>query len=294
MKKYIPRYMTDKANLAFFLMFVAFYALIFIFVYRPFGSDRWLSINNNVDRFVFYAILVVLMGIAILTVSRLLMCMVAKKKNISIPMYCFWMFMEVALIAFAVTLFAWLVTKKIDYRAYFEIYPRSFSITFLILFIPYIISYMYFGIRHKEKELDELSAALNQIRQNVQTGSGSPRAENDVMVHFKDEKEEVRLSVYLSAVLYIESADNYVKIHYLHKGEEKGFILRNSLKNIEALFPDGELARCHRSYIVNTQKVRILRRTKDGLTLELDAENVPDIPVSKTYSEKIFRLFSEL
>jgi hypothetical protein len=37
----------------------------------------------------------------------------------------------------------------------------------------------------------------------------------------------------------------------------------------------------------------VLRKTKDGIYLDLDAENTPDIPVSKTYYERVMNKFSK-
>lgn len=294
MKRYIPKYITDKSNIIQFLLFVSFYAIIFIFVYRPFGSESWIAIDQNVDRFVFYAILVVLMGFGTLTVSRLIMYFVSRKHNITVASYLLWIFVEVAAIAFAVTLFAWLVSKKVSGRAYFSIYPHSFLITTLILFIPYIITYMYFTLKNKEKELDELAAALQCVQHNPTAASGSaPGRETPEMLQFRDDKGELKLSILSDALLYLESADNYVRIHYLNGGKISNYILRNTLKNIETGFPGNMLLRCHRSYIIHTRKIKMLRKTRDGLFIELDAEGLPAIPVSKTYAENCLKVFSE-
>ena len=61
----------------------------------------------------------------------------------------------------------------------------------------------------------------------------------------------------------------------------------------ENLAKDNALVRCHRSYIVNLDKVKVMRKTKDGIFLELDALNTPDIPVSKTFYPKVISKFSE-
>ena len=60
----------------------------------------------------------------------------------------------------------------------------------------------------------------------------------------------------------------------------------------EHLSSDSPIVRCHRSYIVNLDRVKVLRKTKDGIFLELDALQTPDIPVSKTYYEKVMKKFS--
>jgi len=51
------------------------------------------------------------------------------------------------------------------------------------------------------------------------------------------------------------------------------------------------LVRCHRSYVVNINKVKVLRKDKEGLFLDLDYLDLPDLPISKTYSEQVVKLF---
>lgn len=94
-----------------------------------------------------------------------------------------------------------------------------------------------------------------------------------------------------SNLLYLESADNYVCIWYLNKGQLTKFMLRNSLKAIEESLADTNVLRCHRSFMVNFDQVKVIRREKEGVYLELGIEKVPDIPISKTYSEKVTRWF---
>ncbi|KAA6307204.1 hypothetical protein EZS27_041128, partial [termite gut metagenome] len=44
-------------------------------------------------------------------------------------------------------------------------------------------------------------------------------------------------------------------------------------------------------YIANFEQVKIIRRQKDGIYLEFSIEGVPDIPISKRYSEKVTHWF---
>ena len=96
------------------------------------------------------------------------------------------------------------------------------------------------------------------------------------------------LSIKHSNLLYIESADNYVRVWYLNKGVVTKFMLRNTLKAMEEAFEGTNVLRCHRSYMVNFEQVKVIRREKDGVYLEFDVEKVP---ISKTYSEKVTHWF---
>ena len=66
-------------------------------------------------------------------------------------------------------------------------------------------------------------------------------------------------------------------------------ILRNTLKRTEELLAPTNIMRCHRGYMVNMEQVKVLRREKEGFYLELGINNVPDIPVSKTYGKSVLK-----
>ena len=114
---------------------------------------------------------------------------------------------------------------------------------------------------------------------------------SSAVISFLDANGELRLSVKRTNLLYIESADNYVRIWYLNKGIITSFMLRNTLKAMEETFEGTNILRCHRSYMVNFEQVKVIRREKDGIYLEFGVEKVPDIPISKTYSEKVTHWF---
>ena len=65
------------------------------------------------------------------------------------------------------------------------------------------------------------------------------------------------------------------------------------MKNMEEIFTGTDIIRCHRSYMVNFEKVKVIRKDHDGLKLELDNPSVIEIPVSKTYVDKVMQTFSK-
>jgi DNA-binding LytR/AlgR family response regulator len=79
----------------------------------------------------------------------------------------------------------------------------------------------------------------------------------------------------------------------LNKGKVSKYLLRLTLKKIEENFFGTEIIRCHRSYIVNFEKVKVIRKDRDGLKLEFDNPLVSDIPVSKTYVNGVMQTFSK-
>jgi len=112
------------------------------------------------------------------------------------------------------------------------------------------------------------------------------------MFNFYDERGEMKLSVKPENLYYIESADNYVQIHYRNMGKMQVLLIRNSMKNIEWRFQDTALVRCHRSYLVNLQKVQMMKKVEGEIMLDFDDEKIAALPVSKAYSDRVMRHFA--
>ena len=113
------------------------------------------------------------------------------------------------------------------------------------------------------------------------------------MIPFFDDKGILKFSIKRENLLYLEAAENYVSICYLNKGKVSKYLLRDTLKKIEENFSGTEIIRCHRSYMVNFDNVKVIKKDKDGLKLEFDNPSVIDIPVSKTYVNTVMLTFSK-
>jgi len=164
-------------------------------------------------------------------------------------------------------------------RDWMGVFKESAINTSLVLLLPYSALHLYFSYKEKERML----LVLEKNKEDS--------AAKQAVFSFYDEKGDFKLSVKRNNLLYLESADNYVCIWYLNKGILSKFMLRNSLKAIEELMSDTHVLRCHRSFMVNFEQVKVIRREKDGIYLELGIDKVPDIPISKTYSEKVTHWF---
>ena len=114
-------------------------------------------------------------------------------------------------------------------------------------------------------------------------------------ITFFDNSGALRFSVSSIDLYYIESDDNYINVWYSDKnGALKMYMLRCSLKDVETRFKGTTLLRCHRKYIVNLLKAKVLRKEKDGYFIDLDSDAIAPIPVSKTYSDNVTEYFSSV
>lgn len=272
--KNIPTYIYDKQHIVQLILWTAFFALVFINIYKPFSSSSWYNVSEF--KFFVFSSLIILTGVLVVVLSRIVMFHWGKQHTISVGSYSIWILLEIFFMSLFYTIYTLVLNPERDYMDVFE---SSTINTSLVLLLPYSVLHFYFSYKDKERRLQLLEEhqAETVARQSV--------------FSFYDEKHELRLSVKRSELLYVESADNYVCIWYLSKGQLTKFLLRNSLKAMEENFADTNVLRCHRSYMVNFDQVKVIRREKEGIFLELGIERVPDIPISKTYSEKVMRWF---
>ena len=213
---------------------------------------------------------------------------IKQKSGLKYTNYFVWVVVEIVAISLFCNLFAWLIGPREN--GYFDILPDTISYTSAILFLPYIITLLYFELQEKNIDLEKLKSNTNADN-NTQTTNNN--TEKPHLINLHDDKGNLKLSVSIENLFFFEAADNYVNIYYTNKDKMSKFCLRNSLKNIESQNMHPAFIRCHRSYIVNFQKVKVLRKEKDGLHVEFDAKDVPDIPISKTYANKVVSYFSE-
>ena len=199
-----------------------------------------------------------------------------RKHTISYSAYGVWILTEIFFMSLFYTIYTLVLNPGRDWMGVFK---ESAINTSLVLLLPYSALHLYFSYKEKERML----LVLEKNKEDS--------AAKQAVFSFYDEKGDFKLSVKRNNLLYLESADNYVCIWYLNKGILSKFMLRNSLKAIEELMSDTHVLRCHRSFMVNFEQVKVIRREKDGIYLELGIDKVPDIPISKTYSEKVTHWF---
>jgi hypothetical protein len=282
MNSKVPSYMYEKSNIIRLILFTAIFALLFINIYKPFESKKWYP-NISEFKYFFFSSLIILTGMLVVVISRIIMIQYSKKHDLLYWQFGLHVVGEILAMSLFYTLFTKFIPRAGAERDILEIFYVSVKNTGWVLLLPYSILWLYFSWREKNTMLEKLK---NEEQP-------TPENRKKPMIAFQDEKGEVKITIMLENLLYVDSADNYATIHYLNKSKLSHFLIRNSLKWMdENLTTNSPLVRCHRSYIVNLDKVKVLRKTKDGIFLEMDAINTPDIPVSKTYYEHVMSKFS--
>lgn len=282
MDKKIPAFLTDRKPTIQLILFTASFALIFINVFQPFNSRQWYP-NISEFEYLFYSSMIILTGMLVVVISRLFMGLYTRRNKLNYVHYLLWVFAEVIAMSLFYALFSKFALRDGDSRDFLTLIQNAALNTGLVLLLPYSISFLYFSWKEKTRLLED---RVSSEASHESTRKG--------LIGFPDEKGELKITIALENLIYIDSADNYATIHYIKKDKISSYLIRNSLKWIDENLTHGTpLVRCHRSYMINLDKVTVLRKTKDGVFMELDAPNMSDMPVSKTYYDSVMEKFSK-
>lgn len=275
----LPKYLLTKQNQLMMVLFVSLFAVVFINIFKPFGSEDWMTKGKFTStQYLAWSTILVCMGMSIVAISRVIMYHYSKKPThkITILKYICWIIIELLLLSAAFTILALITSYGGATRDPLEIYKNAMENTVFILFIPYLIGIMYLSYQDKSAKLRTI------MEENIGNKSTS-------FIAFRDERGVLRLTVAKENLLYIESADNYISIWYLKNNQLKKQLLRLTLKELSAQLSETNVVRCHRSFMVNLDQVKVLRREKENMFIELGYQGVQEIPISKTYGEEVLR-----
>lgn len=281
-KTKLPEYLLGKYQLIGTVTFSVLFALVFLNIYIPFSDTAWFGLGGSV---MFYLTVVfVFVSILILVASRMLLYKSKSVVEHSYMTYTLWCLVEIVLISAVYTKIT-IDSAQPHIENSMDIFIRALMYGSIALGVPYLISGMYFAIIDKNKTIRLMNY------DNVVTDE--PVRTQMKKITLFDNSGSLKLSLSPENLYYIESDDNYIKVWYTDiKGELKQYMLRCRLKTVEESFKDSGLVRCHRKYIVNIKKVKVLHKESDGYYLDLDNEAIPPLAVTKTYADSVLSHFT--
>lgn len=247
---------------------IPIFILIFITFYKPLGIHELLTMEHA--NFAFNSAIIFCIILVSTSITRGWLYLIGKYKNISRTIYTLWCFAEMTIAALFSSLYVTLMLK--EPVSYFEIAGTFILLITTTAIYPYSILMLGYELYAKNNEEQE-------------------RPDEKSLIRFYDEYKKLRFVITPEAVIFIKSEDNYVQIHYLDQGKTKKFILRSSMKALEETLTKRGLVRCHRSYFINPEYIKIVRRDNTGIIVaELKQENYESIPISRKYQDAITRL----
>lgn len=106
----------------------------------------------------------------------------------------------------------------------------------------------------------------------------STNSEDGAQEHIFVYTEYRMKKILLQDIIYIESLDDYIKIHFMN---DKPVMTLMSLKKVSEKLPHGQFIRIHRSYITSVKHFSELSGRKIKLT------NGTELPVGESYSSEV-------
>lgn len=277
----IPKFFFEMKSIWLFLATMLVVTLLFIVFYQPASFLRTEEPVSNLNIYI-YTVIMVASGAGMFVISRMLLFYVQKKTTMEFFHFIIWMAVELIVISVLLTVIAFFL-GNVAQLPFSDMLWRV-SLDFLsVIAVPYIISVLVFYLDDRRRLVQSLRHRLE-----MQADQLLPEGEN---INFYDRGGKLAFSTRRTNVLYIEAANNYSNIHYINEGKEDTFILRNSLKMLDDPEKYKGLLRCHRGFIVNIENVKLLRKDKEFLVLEL-TQGSRAIPVSDSYYQRVVQSFA--
>jgi two-component system, LytTR family, response regulator len=140
-----------------------------------------------------------------------------------------------------------------------------------------VVDYLVKPVRFDRflKSMQKVFAAYNM--KPVAEAPAIEEKKIEPFVYFRADRKMIK--VMLDDILYIESMKDYIKIFT----KQAVIITKQSISSVEAMLPDKEFVRVHRSYIVSLKKIK-------SFTSELMEIEKTEIPIGKLYRNEVMKM----
>lgn len=274
--KELPKFLLDKRYLVGSVFFILTFSFLFMAIYSPFSMTAWFSLSNIEDlgmTIAFY-----LVALSIMLISKLIMYNSQSRINFTLWKYILWIMAEVIIISIFYTHFTYVFVAPVE-ESLLNIMTKAFGCILLIIAIPYTILTLYAAYKAKAEELQMLQYEMSLSNESSMTYPS--------LINFYDYNGTLKLTINSDSLYYMESQDNYIKIHYENSGKLCSYMLRSRTKTIEESLADTSIVRCQRSYMVNVMKINHIKKGGKARYIVLSHDDIRPIPVSKSYFKNL-------
>lgn len=294
-EKEIPKYLVSRGYISILIAIIVMFSVVVLLLYDRYSVAIWFSTEDTL-RFSI-TMLFYIAAIVILIISRFTMNALQDRIQMTITKYTWWLACEAVAIAMLYTIMtiALFPTEGVSMPT---IGIRALACVTVILTIPNVAISFYAAYRSKCEELVATQYQLQKIREenvrlmaiNESDTRHKEKYNNERvprMVNLRDNSGALRLTINIDSLYYLESEDNYIKVHYKHNDKIASYMLRCKTKLIEQMLQGTGMVRCHRSYIVNIAKIKFVGEANRMHFITMDDDTIKRIPVSKSYYDSL-------
>ena len=289
--KEIPMFMTSRKYLAVSVLFVIAFSVFFMVIYTPFSVSSWFSVKDMGSFGI--SVVFTVAAIAILAVSKTAIYLLRNRIRFTAARYMAWLMCENIAIPLGYTILTFQLLPGITSSSIPAIAVRVLFFVTMITAIPYSLVTLYVAYRTKSEELEAALDERDRLRGELRAGRAASETATAAapqlpqMINLYDNNGTLRLTITVDSLYYLESQDNYVKVHYKHNDKFSVYMLRSRTSSIEESLAGTGMIRCHRSYIINVRKIAFIGEEHKSYYVTLNDEQIKRIPVSKRYYDNV-------
>ena len=289
--KEIPMFMTSRKYLAVSVLFVIAFSVFFMVIYTPFSVSSWFSIKDMGSFGI--SVVFTVAAIAILAVSKTAIYLLRNRIRFTAARYIAWLMCENIVISLGYTILTFQLLPGITSSSIPAIAVRVLFFVTMITAIPYSLVTLYVAYRTKGEELEAALDERDRLRGELRAGRAASETATAAapqlpqMINLYDNNGTMRLTITVDSLYYLESQDNYVKVHYKHNDKFSVYMLRSRTSSIQESLAGTGMIRCHRSYIINVRKIAFIGEEHKSYYVTLNDEQIKRIPVSKRYYDNV-------
>lgn len=164
-----------------------------------------------------------------------------------------------------------------------ELSPLIVNVVSHTILIGIVASFLLLFIEQSFHLRSEL-ATLQKLNQQLEMRKNEPYETR--LITFVSEKGKPEFRLDPNEITYLKSEGNYVEVFLVGNRKE---LLRNRLKVVESLLPEGQFFQCHRSYLVNKHRISRINRTSRDYEVRLKGSD-KSIPVSRAKADSLIEL----
>ena len=289
--KEIPMFMTSRKYLAVSVLFVIAFSVFFMVIYTPFSVSSWFSVKDMGSFGI--SVVFTVAAIAILAVSKTAIYLLRNRIRFTAARYMAWLMCENIVISLGYTILTFQLLPGITSSSIPAIAVRVLFFVTMITAIPYSLVTLYVAYRTKSEELEAALDERDRLRGELRAGRAASETATAAapqlpqMINLYDNNGTLRLTITVDSLYYLESQDNYVKVHYKHNDKFSVYMLRSRTSSIEESLAGTGMIRCHRSYIINVRKIAFIGEEHKSYYVTLNDEQIKRIPDSKRYYDNV-------
>lgn len=181
-----------------------------------------------------------------------------------------------------------LFTVSVGYFLYYKalgIMEFGFAMVIKLLLIGVVPTSVLIVLNRHRLLRSHLKTA-RELNQKLKENKSIPNK----LAHFISDYQKDNLSIKVSLILFIRSANNYIEIFWKEAGAVKSQMVRLSLTKAEEILKEDKfIFKCQRSYLVNINYIDKIEGSSQGYRLYFESIDFP-IPVSKVYVTRLKEL----